>query len=280
MTKSRFDDYATAASIYKEVQQICVDVSKVRAFRRRPSRASRILWPSTGKAPAVDPDGIICALVAKAATTHTAIKHLTDAGLAPDALALLRVLVENAVLVAWLLNDSVFRLDLYCLSMRLHIRHSKELTETFYPDEDVATVARELHKEGAAIAEVFGDTQYRWARVIDPETGRLKQVKFDDMCKEVAPDGFMSDVVVFRLGQFVHSEIPSLVSFYNRHALDRIFFVAAEPDDAHAGEALTMANLMMYHALSALNQYAALELDDKIAAVLLAIQNQGLPLPD
>src|SRR5205814_2010603 len=69
-----------------------------------------------------------------------------------DAMALGRVLLENAVLLEWLLLDPVYRLDLYCLSDALFRRRWLELTREHYqhrPDL-ISTAEREVD------ADVFG----------------------------------------------------------------------------------------------------------------------------
>src|SRR4051812_27916977 len=74
-------------------------------------------------------DRAVCALANKACNTHAAVRTLTDAGHGDDAMALGRVLMENSVLLQWLLLDPIYRLDLYCISDALFVRRWGELIE-------------------------------------------------------------------------------------------------------------------------------------------------------
>lgn len=91
---SRPERYARTAALHDRITAVYSRIETVRAYRREP-------------------------LVAKAINTHAAIRVLTDAQHGDDALALVRVLEENVLLLEWLLRDRVFRLELYGLSERL-----------------------------------------------------------------------------------------------------------------------------------------------------------------
>ena len=71
-------------------------------------------------------DRAVCALVNKACNTHAAVRVLTDAGHGDDAMALGRVLLENAALLQWLLIDPIYRLDLYRISDALYRRRWRD----------------------------------------------------------------------------------------------------------------------------------------------------------
>jgi hypothetical protein len=205
-------------------------------------------------------DRIVCALVNKACNTHAAIRLLTDAGHGDDAMALGRVLLENATLLRWLLIDQVYRLDLYSISDALFRRRWAELVKKHYKHRPPMVKAAEhsVDAEVLAVAAFFGDTHHKWAQVLHPN-GEYDHVNFKEMMEEVAAHGgeksaFMHDVIYFLHSAFVHSTVSSMRSFKTLKK-ENCFRFDLGPNAVHRSVALAGANTGLLLALQAAADY-------------------------
>ncbi len=198
--------YANAVAVCDALRSVIPSFTAKKAF----IRATQPVTPEIQKeldatAPLAgsNRDRAVCALVNKACNSHAAIRLLTDVGHGDDAMALGRVLLENTIILKWLLIDPVYRLDLYCISDALYRRRWCELViEHFTEKPDLVKRAKEsLDDEVKAVAGFFGNTIHKWAQVLHPE-GKVHYINFEAMMKEVAEHGgakstFMHDVIYF-----------------------------------------------------------------------------------
>jgi hypothetical protein len=217
------DGYARALEDFNAIVALHAKVKEARAFRRTP-RLVHAAVRVPGHPSSVDRDGVVLVLVTKAVTTHHAIRLLTDARLASDATAPMRVLLENVILIEWLLRDTTYRLDLYAESDELHTKHLAAVTAVHYTHRPslVESAAARVKRHEKAVHAIFGETQKRWARRLSPDRQTLLKdnVSIEAMFEEVAqPEGaaptdpkkpsFMRDVVYFQASGHVHSTVCS-----------------------------------------------------------------------
>lgn len=285
-------DYARAIADYEAIISLHSMVGAARAFRRTPRLVHRAVR-TPGHPESVDRDAAVIALVTKAVTTHRAVRRLTDLRLASDATALMRVLLENVVLLEWLLRDPGYRFDLYIESDELHTAHLAAVVEKHYPHhpELVESAKRRRKRHAKAVKAVFGDTQKKWARKLSPDRQSLLKdnVPLDAMFEEIAQpeiaapgdsrrESFMRDVVYFQASGPVHSTAFALRKIAKRIAKDVTFSLRVHQDDLDScTEALRGANLIVVSAISALNNYAGLEMDAAIDAVVRALPRPRVP---
>ncbi len=73
----------------------------------------------------------------------------------------MRVLLENVVLLEWLLRDTGYRIDLYAESDELHTAHLAAETEKHYTHrlELVESAKQRRKRHAKAVKAIFGDTQ-------------------------------------------------------------------------------------------------------------------------
>src|SRR5258708_18235170 len=113
MIMARLD---TMVGIHEELLKLSGEVDKAKAFFRKPSSPTRKLPSAMSGRVVVDRDRAMNALLAKAIHTAKAIRHLCDGRFSGDAYALGRVLLENAVIMAWVIRGpATIRLDTFCL---------------------------------------------------------------------------------------------------------------------------------------------------------------------
>lgn len=241
--------YVRDVAAFDALRAVIPKFKATKSYFRNTERVTRDIQREMGpSAPLVgsNRDHAVCALVNKACNTHAAIRLLTDAGHGDDAMALGRVILENTVILKWLLIDPVYRLDLYCISDALFRKRWCELVIEHCPeDSDVVAQAKaSLDAEVKAVAGYFGDTIHRWAQVLHPN-GKHQRVNFEAMMKEVAEHGgasgsaatFRRDVIYFLHSGFVHSTASSMRSF--RHLRTESYFtLALGPNASYRDEAL------------------------------------------
>ena len=225
MTNANQDhtDYDRAVDVFDVLRAIILKVTEKNAFIRGSQDVTRKIQnalPFTAGPIRTNRDRAVCGLVNKAVNTHAAVRHLTDAGHGDDAMALGRVLFENAMLLRWLLIDPVYRLDLYCISNDLYRRTWSELALKYYQhDPRIVASAKEAKTDSSIVAAFFGDTTHRWAQVLH-QNGKHHRVNFDAMMKEIferddSTSTFLRDVIYFLHSAFIHSTAHSMSSFTN-----------------------------------------------------------------
>ncbi len=262
--------YAREVDIYDRVVALYPAVEAEGVWFRPERRLSAALRGYRPSQEVVAADEAVCALVIKAAGTHASIKLLTDSGQGDDGLALCRVLLENTILLEWLLKDPL-RLDLYCLSPALFKRRWADVIEAHYPDRAAILVEAQTYQaseEKQLADEIFGETHHKWANRRRPDL-TLESVSLEQMFVELAnPEGgrnpsFMRDAVFFRQSAAVHST-ADLVGRIATRIPGKVFMVRELRNEEVCDEALSSANFYMLAAVSALDTYAGLDLETRI----------------
>ena len=256
-TNREHNDYDLAVDAFEALRAVIRKVTEENVFIRSGQTVTRDIrdeLPFTARNICTNHDRAVCGLVNKAANTHAAVRLLTDAGHGDDAMALGRVLFENAMLLRWLLIDPVYRLDLYCISADLYRRRWSELALKHYQhDPQIVASAKEAASDSSiSVAAFFGNTIRRWAQVLHPN-GKHHRVNFEEMLKEIAEhDGststFQQEVVYFLHSAYVHSTAHSMKSFATLDS-EQHFRFDLGPNGRHCDTALDGANMAVFIAL-------------------------------
>ncbi len=281
--------YQMAVAVFDMLRAIIPLFAANKAFMRATepiTLAIRNEMPTTSGIPGSNRDRAVCALVNKACNTHAAVRILTDAGHGDDAMALGRVLLENTVILKWLLIDAIYRLDLYCISDALYRRRWCQLVQEHFQEKPalVKQAHDSLDAEVAAVAAFFGNTIHKWAQVLHPD-GDLHHVNFEAMMKEVAQHGgasstFMHDVIYFLHSAYVHSTASSMRSF--RHLRNETYFrFDLGPNSLRCDEALGGANLCLLQVLQVAAAYLGFsDIDAELDKVFAHIRTSFEGSPD
>jgi hypothetical protein len=281
--------YAAAIATFDALRAVIPKFGAKKAFLR----ATEPVTPAIQKAldvgaPRVgsNRDRAVCALVNKACNTHAAIRLLTDAGHRDDAMALGRVILENTVILRWLLIDPIYRLDLYCISDALFRRRWCELVIEHFADKPqlIARAKASLDGQVRAVAAFFGNTFHKWAQVLHPH-GEPHYVNFESMMKEVAADGgspstFQHDVIYFLHSAFVHSTASSMRSFRHLRA-ESYFRVDLGPNALRCDEALGGANICLIQILEQAAIYLGFsDIEAELDAIFATMKREDVTQQD
>jgi hypothetical protein len=225
----------------------------------------------TGKVPLVDLDRVYCALAIKAATTKRAVLSLCESGDGDSAYTLSRVILENGVLMSWMLDgEGRDRLETYVLFMSvLHEKTISLVTEHYQDRPEILEMATDKSDPyHVAIAEtVFGDNENTWAYFPSGRSGKFRQIRISEIFKD-AVGQFAYDGPYTMASQFVHSGPESLYGIL-RHLGSRQFFeLSPRPSTERSAMALSDSNLAMLVALDALSTYMGLGLSERIKSMV------------
>jgi len=202
-------------------------------------------------------DPAVATLATKAATTKEAIRVLLNRGWTTDAYGLCRVLMENAIVVGWLLHDDErirkMRLDTYILHteslrVRLDTVERKEYAETGETPSD-ETWADDRAREISS--DVFDDKWVSWAFLPTGKKQQKRLVKLREMAEELGI-GSVYDRYYFEMCQFVHSA-PGAVCGGPMEERKHWVIEAAQPVDFHF-KTLMLSNLFMWNILSSIQR--------------------------
>jgi hypothetical protein len=124
------------------------------------------------------------ALLMKAIHTAKAIRHLCDGGFSGDAHPLGRVLLENAVIMAWVIRGpATVRLDTFCLEDTPRKNRWLDIVEQYYADHPELAAKIEPIKDADADTisrALFKDAHTTWP-IFENENGKLAPVTVKDM---------------------------------------------------------------------------------------------------
>ena len=151
------DRYARDVATFERLRSVIPKFRSKKAFIRISEPVTLAIQREMGPlAPQVgaNRDRAVCALVNKACNPHAAIRLLADDGHGDDAMALGRVLLENTIILKWLLIDPTYRLDMYCISDALFRRRWCELVIEHFQEKPrlVAQATPPRHLKGSALS--------------------------------------------------------------------------------------------------------------------------------
>jgi hypothetical protein len=102
--QSRDQGYQRSLELHHEIESLYPRVEQHAAYFRGLMRADATLPHPPGITGGTRVDPLVCALATKASTTKRAIVAVCELGDGDNALALARVLLENACLLEWLIR--------------------------------------------------------------------------------------------------------------------------------------------------------------------------------
>lgn len=263
--------YEQTVAIHDQIESMYETIHAARAYIRGHRRIAKSIPVPSGAPTLLEHDRVFCALAIRAATTKRAVFTLCDGGDGDSAMVLARTVMETAVLMAWMMGgDGLVRLETYALfGAALHQRLFEVIEKYYHDKPELMRLARDKSDPytRAIAQQVFGGREDTWAYFPNPEKpGKLRRVTVKEMFDELQPggDGFAYVVPYARGSQFVHSG-PLSVTSTVKHALTlETFMVAAVPSTAYCEEALSISNVGMLLALSALSNYTGIDLTEPI----------------
>jgi hypothetical protein len=245
-------------------------------FRGMAPADSRLPRPP-GKTPGLRLDPMVCALAIKSATTKRAVFTLCELGDGDNAMALTRVLLENACLLEWLIRGQG-RQRLEAWVMFTSVQHERV----------AATLQRHADRFAAAGAttDVASDPYHRavWAVTFQDEKGRPtrserptwefddttkqgKPFKVSDLFREIAggAHSYEYDVMYGAIGSdIVHSGPFSLTLTLQRMGGRPTFVLEPAPVREMCTIALALSNAAMCLVLDSLTEYLGLDLSAEL----------------
>lgn len=262
--------YERSMEIHRRIEALYSRVEEQVAYFRGMMRADPALSIPPATSPGVVCDPIVCALAVKAATTKRAIALLCQHGDGDNALALTRVLMENACLLEWLLRgEGRRRLETYVM-----------FTSVLH-EQAVATIAqfRERFRSAGADPSVDSDPYHRavseclfsgtkddratWA--FSPEKGVLRRVSVKQIFTEVTGDSSFEYEMLYSMGSdIVHSGPFSLTRTLQHGLKRRTFMLQALPVEDGRTIALAVSNAAMLLVLASFDEYVGLGLAEEL----------------
>lgn len=237
-----------------------------------------------GFRPAVDCDRVLCALAVKAATTKDSIALLCESGHGASALGLMRVLLENAMLMAWQrLGPGRERLETYVLFTSAQQERGADVFKAVAEQIAVDREPKfgEADPYNAAIAQhVFAGNDDTWAYFPNPDNPReLQRVSMRRMTKEVMEKSRPIEYELFYWigSEEIHSGPLSLGPALRKLRSRETF--AVEPAHERDGclQALAISNVAMLSVLKTLDGYAGLGIEEELDQIYADIKTLGEP---
>jgi len=254
---------------------------------RAPDQATRVPEDNDLRNLGIDRDRIVCALLSKAANTSKAIVVLCDSDLADDAYALFRVLLENYVYLAWMLNkDWMIRVDTYWLFAAPVVTRWATVLQEHYPDQyrRLASTPHKLAAANAVSREVFDDKWIGWARF----SGAKEPVHLRAMLDELYPDESKAETgnvlyarAYFESSLYVHSLPRSLQEMFAALQNDTCYGIAQSPSATKSATyVLRVSAMIMLATLSAVSAFIGADLESEITSLLDQLDSSSDGLED
>ena len=279
-----------ARDIHQAVTELYEKLNAARFFFRirEDSPRTRAIFANQLGGFGVERDRTVCALVNKAANTHRAIAVLCDAALADDAYALSRVLLETAVVIAWITRGPwPERIDTFALFDTAIKRRLVKAIVDQHPGTATADRAQAIWEtmedEAAISSQVFEDRHLQWARFPDPnKPGSFKEFRIGDMLKELdsAHVGTFTGHHAYALpyfdsSQFVHSTVSSVRNVELDLAAEQSYRIAERPRHELVRLSLITSSIWMLTALNAVSEFIGGGLDVDVQALGARIKKVG-----
>jgi hypothetical protein len=273
--------------VHDKLPGLYEQLASTRIYFRVPDRATRSPTINAIKNLGIDRDRVICALLSKAANTTKAITVLCDSRLADDAYALFRVLLENYICLAWMLNiDWTTRVDTYWLSAAPVVTRWAKVLEEHYPDQHqrMTSQSDRVSQATAVSREVFEDKWIGWARF----AGSKEPVQLRAMFEELYPDDSHSSTgpVLYARGYFesslyVHSLPRSLQEMFTALRNEACYKIIESPSASSSVEyVLRVSAVIMLATLSTLDTFLNAGLASDISELTGELERSSEGLAD
>ena len=264
-------EYDTQKSIHVDIGALYPRVAAAKCYFRWPAPdTTQQRVPGSPRA-VVYRDETICALVNKLVTTQHAVFTLCELSLGDDAYALSRVALENAVVVAWILDSDRWpeRIDVYANSYSQAQVRLDRVIRNHQPNTVAAqTVADATTEDDRAVFDDLFDGKWLpWA--VDGG----KTWSFKDMAREVFDSHFFYDRIFFETSWYVHSAVRSCLDIAGELREDNCYSLKVRYNRRTATFALFLSNTAALVALSALQKRTPLGLATDIDAIFSRYQN-------
>jgi len=272
------EGYRRSVEIHQGIEALYPRIEEASAH----FRAMRPVDPSLPKPPgqtrAVWIDPIVCAIAIKAATTKRAVLTLCNVGDGENALILARVLLENAVLLEWLIRGKGRRrLEAYVLFTSVAQERIVEIVER-YPQRFLGAGADRDQiasdpEHRAVWTHVFRDHKGRSTRSdratwkFDRDSGRGRPVGVGELFREVegSEHSFEYDVLYGEIGSdIVHSGPFSLTRTLQLLGGRSTFTLQPIPVADPCAIALASSNTAMFLVLDSFTQYLGLDVSAEL----------------
>lgn len=284
MTASIHSDpgYQRSLEVHKQIEALYPRVEAHRAYFRGMTQVDPNLPRPPGTSGEVRLDHVVCVLAIKAATTKRAVLAVCELGDGDNAIALARVLLENACLLEWLIRgDGRRRLETY--AMFLSVAHERIVA--------IVNRHRDRFIGAGADPNMASDPYHRaiWTHVFRDRKGRPTKGErptwnFDRLTRRGEPasvralfeeiadsqTSFEYDILYGALGSdIVHSgPFTTLTRMRQRTIGDRATFsLAPMPISDMCTIALASSNVAMFLVLDSLTQYIGLDLSAELASL-------------
>jgi len=254
-------EYDHQLALHDELRALLEQIRDGKAYFRNPAALNIPNPPVVGPKRAIDRDRLLCAMFNRLATTHTAVRRLAELGFGDDAYALCRNMIENAIYLMWILQDTG-RLDVYYLHKAPLHKRLAEVLSAHYPGapefDDVSGSIDDWVER--ASKDVFNDEWLKWARFQVP--GQKPDVvqpsgMMHDLDPAAVPAGskhFVYDFAYFETSLYVHTLAPVLEPIARK--LDGPFYEVLEaPIRDKVDVALCVSNVFVATAMRALAAY-------------------------
>lgn len=277
MRTPRDAGYLRSLEVHQGIEALYPRIEQHGAYFRQMTPADRRLPRPPGRTPALRLDPMVCALAIKAATTKRAVFTLCELGDGDNAMALTRVLLENACLLEWLIRgQGRRRLEAYV--MFTSVQHERV----------AATLQRYTERFAAAGAttDVTSDPYHRavWSATFRDEKGKPTRSdrptwEFDDATKQGKPlrvselfreiaagtHSYEYDVMYGAIGSdIVHSGPFSLTHTFQGMGSRPTFFLEPMAVRQMCTIALALSNSAMFLVIDSLTEYLGLDLSAEL----------------
>jgi hypothetical protein len=272
-----------ALAIHRRIESLYPVIASRNARFRGLQKVGAGIPIAPGVSSGVQADRVFCALAIKAATTKRGVATMCAAGDGDSALALGRVLIENAFMMRWLLGGpGRQRLETYVLFMSVLQERGVETIRRVLdqrPHLDTGERFKSDPYHRTVAASVFDDHHDTWAYFPDPRRrGELRRVTIREMFQEVTGE---DDPIDYRLlyhgfgSQAVHSGPFSLAHILAVLLRNDCFLLDVIGSADAVALALGVSNGAMLMALEALDEYAGLSLSHELEPIAAAVRDSA-----
>lgn len=277
---SRDEGYQRSLEVHRRIEALYPRVEQHAAYFRVLMPVDPNLPKPPGKTGGVRLDPMVCALTIKAATTKRAVLALCELGDGDNALALTRVLLENACLLEWLIRgEGRRRLESYVMFTSVQHERYAATNNRYAARFAAAGATPEVRPDPyhqAIWTHVFRDnkgkptTSDRPTWEFDRNTAKGQPVGVRHLFHEIADANFSFEHEVLYgalCSDIVHSGPLNLMSIQRLMGNRRTFVLQPMPVPDTCTIALASSNTAMVLVLDSLTEYLGLNLSAELDAL-------------